>query len=79
MENSVSIRQRVSRQGHGLTGNIDNWDIKSHPMKKSEFGVWEIVLPPVDGQPAIPHNSKIQVTITLALGLWAGAELIGSA
>jgi hypothetical protein len=30
-------------------------------MKKSEFGVFEVVLPPKDGQPAIPHNSKIKV------------------
>ena len=31
-------------------------------MKKNEFGVWDIVLPAKDGQPAIPHNSKIKVT-----------------
>jgi len=31
-------------------------------MKKNEFGVFEITLPPVDGQPAIPHNSKIKVS-----------------
>jgi 1,4-alpha-glucan branching enzyme len=30
-------------------------------MKKNEFGVFEIVLPPKDGQPAITHNSKIKV------------------
>lgn len=30
-------------------------------MKKNDFGVFEIVLPPKDGQPAIPHNSKIKV------------------
>lgn len=30
-------------------------------MKKDAFGVWEITLPAVNGQPAIPHNSKIKV------------------
>jgi len=32
-------------------------------MKKNQFGVFEIVLPAKDGQPAIPHNSKIKVRI----------------
>ena len=40
---------------------IDGWDRGSHPMKKNEFGVWEIVVPAKNGQPAIPHNSKIKV------------------
>lgn len=30
-------------------------------MKKNEYGVFELVLPPKDGQPAIAHNSKIKV------------------
>jgi len=31
-------------------------------MKKNEFGVFEITVPPTaDGQAAIPHNSKIKV------------------
>jgi 1,4-alpha-glucan branching enzyme len=30
-------------------------------MKKNDFGVWEIVVPAKNGQPAIPHNSKIKV------------------
>jgi 1,4-alpha-glucan branching enzyme len=30
-------------------------------MKKNDFGVFEIVLPPRNGKPAIPHNSKIKV------------------
>lgn len=31
-------------------------------MKKNDFGVWEIVVPAVNGQTAIPHNSKIKVS-----------------
>jgi 1,4-alpha-glucan branching enzyme len=31
-------------------------------MKKDPFGVFEVVLPARDGQPAIAHNSKIKVS-----------------
>jgi len=31
-------------------------------MKKNEFGVFEITIPPVNGQAAIAHNSKIKVS-----------------
>jgi len=30
-------------------------------MKKDPFGVFEVVLPAVNGEPAIKHNSKIKV------------------
>lgn len=30
-------------------------------MKKNEFGVFEITVPPVNGQPGIAHDSKIKV------------------
>jgi 1,4-alpha-glucan branching enzyme len=31
-------------------------------MTKNEYGVFELTIPPTaDGQPAIPHNSKIKV------------------
>lgn len=41
---------------------VDDWNRDSHPMKKNDFGVFEIVLPPNEnGQVAIPHNSKIKV------------------
>ena len=31
-------------------------------MKKDPFGVFEVVIPARDGQPAIAHNSKIKVS-----------------
>ena len=32
-------------------------------MKKDQYGVWEIVIPPkADGSAAIPHDSKIKVS-----------------
>lgn len=30
-------------------------------MTRGEFGVWNLVLPAKDGQPAIPHQSKVKV------------------
>lgn len=43
----------------------DNWDVNAHVMKRNEFGVFEITVPPTkDGKVAIPHESKIKVKIT---------------
>ncbi|KAI1471636.1 carbohydrate-binding module family 48 [Daldinia caldariorum] len=47
-----------------LIGDFNGWNRGSHPMKKNNFGVWEITVPAVDGQPAIPHNSKIKISMT---------------
>jgi 1,4-alpha-glucan branching enzyme len=44
-------------------GDFNNWDRLSHPMKKNEFGVWEITLPAVNGKTAIEHGSKVKVTM----------------
>ena len=43
----------------------DNWDRLAHPMKKNDFGVFEIVIPAVRGAPGIPHNSKVKVSSLL--------------
>ncbi|KAI0484534.1 alpha amylase [Xylariaceae sp. FL0804] len=51
-----------------LIGEFNNWNRGAHPMKKNEFGVWTIVVPAKDGQPAIPHNSKIKISMTLPGG-----------
>jgi 1,4-alpha-glucan branching enzyme len=42
---------------------LDNWDVARHPMKRNEFGVFEITIKPVKGKAAIPHNSKVKVRI----------------
>lgn len=39
----------------------DDWNRDSHQMTKDAYGVFEIVLPAVNGQPAIAHDSKIKV------------------
>ena len=39
----------------------DNWNRDELPMNRGDYGVWEITLPSKDGQPAIPHNTKVKV------------------
>jgi 1,4-alpha-glucan branching enzyme len=47
-----------------LIGDFNNWDRQSHPMRKNNFGVWEIVLPPIaPGVCAIPHDSKVKISM----------------
>ncbi|KAK4190278.1 alpha-glucan branching enzyme [Podospora australis] len=54
-----------------LIGEFNNWDRRAHPMKKNDFGVFELTIPPTaDGKPAIPHNSKIKITLELPTGEW---------
>jgi 1,4-alpha-glucan branching enzyme len=42
---------------------IDEWSRESHPMTKDAFGVFEIIIPAKNGQPAIAHMSKLKVSI----------------
>lgn len=44
-----------------LIGDFNNWDRDAAPMTKNDFGVFEVTVPAHDGQPAIPHDSKIKV------------------
>lgn len=56
------IAQFMAETAYLTSSTTDKWDKKAHPMKKNEFGVFEITIPPTaDGKPAIPHNSKIKV------------------
>lgn len=50
------------------TETTGNWDVKACPMNKAEFGVWEVTVPANNGQPAIPHNSKIKVRVRMCVG-----------
>jgi hypothetical protein len=45
-----------------LISSQDEWNRNSHPMKKDNYGVWEItVQPSASGACAIPHDSKVKV------------------
>src|ERR1700709_2769711 len=46
-----------------LIGDFNNWNRDSHQMVKNNFGVFEITVPNVNGQPAIQHDSKIKISL----------------
>ncbi|KAJ4127264.1 alpha-1,4-glucan branching enzyme [Fusarium equiseti] len=51
-----------------LIGDFNSWDRSAHPMKKNDFGVFEITIPAQNGQAAIPHNSKVKISLDLPSG-----------
>ncbi|KAF8076638.1 glycoside hydrolase family 13 protein [Lyophyllum atratum] len=52
-----------------LIGDFNEWSRTSHPMKKDNFGVWEITIPPTSsGACAIPHDSKIKISMIIPSG-----------
>jgi len=51
-----------------LIGDFNSWDRGAHPMKKNDFGVFEITIPAQNGQAAIPHNSKVKISLDLPSG-----------
>ncbi|KAF9373256.1 alpha-1,4-glucan branching enzyme, partial [Podila verticillata] len=47
-----------------LFGEFNDWNATSHPMKKNEYGVFEIFVPNnANGAPAIQHNTKVKITM----------------
>lgn len=52
-----------------IIGEFNEWNRQSHPMKKDSFGVWEIAISPISpGVCAIPHDSKIKISMVLQSG-----------
>ncbi|PHH76088.1 hypothetical protein CDD82_4136 [Ophiocordyceps australis] len=51
-----------------LVGEFNDWNRDSHPMHKDSDGVFQITIPPKDDQPAIPHNSKVKISLLLPNG-----------
>ncbi|KAM5382805.1 hypothetical protein ACJZ2D_002196 [Fusarium nematophilum] len=58
-----------------LIGDFNNWDRDSHPMKKDSYGVFEITIPAKNGEPAIPHNSKVKLPLKISLNLPSGERV----
>ncbi|KAF8138384.1 glycoside hydrolase family 13 protein [Boletus edulis] len=53
-----------------LKPHADRWNRLSHPMSKNQYGVWEITLAPnAPGEPAIPHDSKVKISMILPTGI----------
>lgn len=51
-----------------LIGDFNDWDYQSHPMKKDQFGVWEIFLPENEYKNSFTHGSKLKVLVDGANG-----------
>ncbi|CDM29026.1 CAZyme family GH13 [Penicillium roqueforti] len=51
-----------------LVGDFNNWDVNANPMTKNSFGIWDVTVPAKNGAPAIPHESKIKITMVLPSG-----------
>ncbi|KZF20603.1 glycoside hydrolase family 13 protein [Xylona heveae TC161] len=51
-----------------LIGDFNGWDRNATPLTKNDFGVWELTLPAKNGQPAIPHNSKLKISMVIPSG-----------
>ncbi|KAF8812235.1 glycoside hydrolase family 13 protein [Phlegmacium glaucopus] len=52
-----------------LIGDFNEWNRNSHPMKKDKYGVWEIIVQPLgSGACAIPHDSKVKISMILPSG-----------
>ncbi|MEW5315457.1 MAG: hypothetical protein WDW38_006883 [Sanguina aurantia] len=58
-----------SAQAAALIGDCNNW--QPSWMSKDQWGVWSVTLPDVNGQPAIPHGSRVKVRLQSPQGWWA--------
>ncbi|CAN9367708.1 unnamed protein product [Alternaria alternata] len=48
-----------------LIGDFNDWNRDATPMTKNDFGVFEVTIPGQNGQPTIPHDSKIKVSFVV--------------
>ncbi|KAL8729224.1 MAG: hypothetical protein Q9166_004845 [cf. Caloplaca sp. 2 TL-2023] len=48
-----------------LIGDFNGWNREATPMEKEEYGRWSVTLPAKDGQPAIPHKSKVKISMVI--------------
>ncbi len=46
-----------------LTGDFNDWKKHTHPLKKDEFGVWQIFIPEKEYKDLFAHESKIKVIV----------------
>ncbi|TVY47288.1 1,4-alpha-glucan-branching enzyme [Lachnellula occidentalis] len=68
-DNNITYREWAPNATQAfLIGDFNDWSRESHPMKKDPFGVFEVIIPAKDGQPAIAHNSKIKISMITPSG-----------
>ncbi|ODV91338.1 glycoside hydrolase family 13 protein [Tortispora caseinolytica NRRL Y-17796] len=49
-------------------GDFCNWDRNAWPMTRNQYGIWEVNVPAKDGNCAIPHGTKIKISMTIPGG-----------
>ncbi|KAK7428783.1 alpha-1,4-glucan branching enzyme [Neonectria magnoliae] len=68
-DNNIIYREWAPNAvGAYLIGDFNDWNRGAHTMKKNDYGVFEITIPAKNGQPAIPHNSKLKISLDLPNG-----------
>ncbi|CAE6434295.1 unnamed protein product [Rhizoctonia solani] len=68
-DNSVTYREWAPNAVEAsLIGDFNGWDRGTHKMSKDQFGVWSITVPSNNGACAIPHDSKIKISMVLPNG-----------
>ncbi|KIH94990.1 1,4-alpha-glucan branching enzyme [Sporothrix brasiliensis 5110] len=68
-DNNITYREWAPNATQAsLIGDFNGWNHDSHPMTKNDFGVFELKLPSKNGEPQIPHNSKIKISLLLPSG-----------
>lgn len=56
-------------KGLYLVGDFNNWQQFAHPLKRNDFGIWEIFLDYKNYQDTFLHGSKIKVLVDSKMGL----------
>jgi len=56
-------------KGLYLVGDFNNWQQFTHPLKRNEFGIWEIFLSAEQYKDTFVHGSKIKVLVDSDKGL----------
>ncbi|WP_426061917.1 alpha amylase C-terminal domain-containing protein [Hymenobacter sp. B1770] len=51
-----------------LIGDFNGWDRQAHPLKRLEFGVWEVFLPDAEYRHRLTHGSRYKVHVVTAGG-----------
>ncbi|KAM3589104.1 alpha-1,4-glucan branching enzyme [Umbelopsis sp. WA50703] len=66
-DNSVIYREWApNAAGASLIGEFNNWDHNANVMQKDKYGTFSIVVPAKpDGSVAIPHNSKVKISLVM--------------
>jgi len=64
VEGGITYREWVpAAEQVYIMGEFNDWNRRSHELKKDNFGTWEIFLPDRDGRPAIQHKTKVKTVI----------------